>query len=90
MKRPRFGLLAGGKARWCSGCGKGHDGAVDLVGKKCEDCGLKKAGFGLPADGKKRWCGGCAKVHAGAADLAKKKCEGCGLKVSAANPCRPS
>ena len=77
MKRPRFGLLAGGKARWCSGCGKGHDGAVDLVGKKCEDCGLKQPRLGLPSEGKLRWCVGCGKLHLGAVNLADMKCEDC-------------
>ena len=34
MKQPCFGLLAEGKARWCSGCGAGHGGAVNVVGHK--------------------------------------------------------
>jgi hypothetical protein len=69
-----------GAPRWCSGCAKGHAGAVDVVSKKCEGCGLKQPHFGLPAEGRKRWCSGCAKGHEGAVDISHKKCEGCGLK----------
>jgi hypothetical protein len=57
-------------------------GAVNVLNKKCEDCGLIVAGFGLPSDGKKRWCSGCANGHGGAVDFANKKCEGCQLKRS--------
>ena len=30
LKQPSFGLPAEGKKRWCSGCAKGHAGAVDV------------------------------------------------------------
>ena len=53
---------------------------MDVVSKKCEDCGLKWPNFGLPAKGKKRWCAGCAEGHAGAVNVVSKKCEDCGLK----------
>ena len=74
LKQPMFGLPGEGKKRrWCSGCAKGHAGAVDVVSKKCEGCGLKQPKFGLPAEGKRRWCSGCAKAHAGAVDITKRK-----------------
>jgi hypothetical protein len=76
-----YGLPAEGKKRWCSGCAKGHAGAVDISHKKCEDCKVKYRTFGLPAEGKNRWCSGCAKGHAGAVDVSHKKCEDCHLKV---------
>ena len=63
LKQPSFGLPAEGKARWCSGCAKGHAGAEDVLtshSKKCEGCQLKRSNFGLPAEGKARWCSGCA------------------------------
>ena len=61
LKQANFSLPAEGKARWCSGCAKGHAGAVDVNNKKCEGCQLKHANFGLPAEGnKRRWCGDCA------------------------------
>ena len=50
---------------------------MDLVGKKCEDCGLKQPRLGLPSEGKLRWCVGCGKLHLGAVNLADKKCEDC-------------
>ena len=49
-----------GKKRWCSGCAKGHKGAVGVKAKQCEGCRLKRLTFGLPAEGKKRWCSGSA------------------------------
>jgi hypothetical protein len=33
-KQPNFGLPAEGKRRWCSGCAKGHAGAVDVKHRK--------------------------------------------------------
>ena len=33
---PHFGLASEGKRRWCSGCAKGHAGAVNIINKKCE------------------------------------------------------
>jgi hypothetical protein len=69
LKQPAFGLPAEGKARWCSGCAKGHAGAMDATSKKCEGCGLKRSSYGLPSEGKTRWCAGCAKAHAGAESL---------------------
>jgi hypothetical protein len=70
----------------------GHAGAVTILNKKCEDCGLNAAYFGLPSDrgrsgplasslglpaeGKKRWCTGCAKGHKGAASFINT-CEDC-------------
>jgi hypothetical protein len=47
-----------------------HAGAVNIMNKKCEGCGLKAPNFGLPSEGKKRWCFGCAKGHAGAVNVA--------------------
>ena len=44
-------------------------GAVNIMDKKCEGCGLKVPSFGLPSEGKRRWCAGCAKAHAGAEHL---------------------
>ena len=41
LKRRTFGLPSGRKPRWCSGCAKGHAGAVEVVDKKCEDCKIK-------------------------------------------------
>ena len=68
LKQPNFGLPAEGKVRWCSGCAKGHAGAVDLNHKntkKCEGCGLKDPSLSLPSEGKKRrWCTDCAPVAA--------------------------
>ena len=49
-----------GKKRWCSGCAKGHAGAVGVKAKQCEGCQLKQPTFGLPAEGKKRRCFGSA------------------------------
>ena len=63
LKMPSFGLPAEGKERWCSGCAKTHEGAVNVKHKKCEGCGLKRSSFGLPSEGKVRWCSGCAKAH---------------------------
>jgi hypothetical protein len=68
VKQPKFGLPAEGKSRWCSGCAKRHEGAVNIANKKCEGCGLKQPSFGLSSDGgKTRWCSGCAKGHQGVA-----------------------
>jgi uncharacterized OB-fold protein len=37
---PGWGLPKSGKRqRWCTGCAKGHAGAVRTIGKKCADCG---------------------------------------------------
>ena len=69
---PHFGLPAEGKRRWCSGCAKGHAGAVDVNSKKCEGCGVKAPSLGLPAEGKKRWCAGCAN-QIGVVGVAKRK-----------------
>jgi hypothetical protein len=69
LKQPTFGLPSDRTKRWCSGCAKGHAGAVNVVDKKCEECQLKIPNFGLPAEGKKRWCFGCAKGHAGAVNI---------------------
>ena len=41
LKVPSFGLPAEGKRRWCSGCAKGHAGAVrrqSMNNKMCEGC----------------------------------------------------
>ena len=46
---PHFGLASEGKWRWCSGCAKGHAGAVDVASKKCEGCGLE------PPSGEPLW-----------------------------------
>jgi hypothetical protein len=62
LKLPTFGLPAEWKARWCGGCAKGHEGAVNIKEKNkyCEGCGKNAARLRLPADGKKRrWCGDC-------------------------------
>jgi hypothetical protein len=46
-------MLVKGKARWCAGCAKkAHAGVVDIVHKKCEDCGVKTLSFELPVEGK--------------------------------------
>ena len=72
LKQSCCGLPAGGNKwhlRWCSGCGKGHVGAVNVkMGrvKNCEGCGLKVPSLGLPADGKARWCTSCRKAQVGA------------------------
>ena len=79
-KQPNFGMVAQGKTRWCSRCAKGHPGAVNITGKKCEDCHQKHASCGMPSDRKRRWCGGCAKLHIGAIDISSQKCEDCKLK----------
>ena len=56
---------------------EGPRGAVNVVTKKCEGCGLKQPHFGLPAEGKKRWCAGCAKRHTpGVVGVAKRKAAG--------------
>jgi hypothetical protein len=62
LKQCSFGLPAEKKKRWCSGCAKGHEGAVNLHSKLCEGCGQKRAVHeGLPAEGeKRRWCSSCA------------------------------
>ena len=66
------------KAQWCSGCAKAHAGAVNVVSKKCEGCGLKHPSFGLSSDvKKKRWCAGCAPKAA--RPCGSKMCEGCQL-----------
>ena len=36
LKVPHFGLPAEGRARWCSGCAKGHAGAVDDVQRRTQ------------------------------------------------------
>ena len=69
LRRPAEGR----KGRWCSGCAKGHAGAVHVYKPMCEGCGLKESKFGLPTEGGRRWCAGCAKAHAGVQDLAKLK-----------------
>jgi hypothetical protein len=69
LKHASCGVPGGAKtrARWCSGCAKGHQGAVNTLNNKCEDCQLKHASCGVPGEGKKaRWCAGCAKGHPGA------------------------
>ena len=75
LKQLSFGLPAEGKARWCAGCARGHDGALNLRlrGKRCEDCALKYPSFGQPAEGKARWCAGCAYDHDGAISLRSKR-----------------
>ena len=73
MKRSSFGLPSDRMKRWCSGCAKGHAGAVDVSSKMCEGCGVKGASLKLPSDRMKRWCSGCAKGHAGAVNANSKK-----------------
>ena len=53
-----------GKKWCCSGCAKGHKGAVGVKTKECAGCQLKQPTFGLPAEGKK---GGAAMAAAGMA-----------------------
>jgi hypothetical protein len=73
VKQPAFGLPPDRTKRWCSGCAKGHAGAVDFKNKTCEDCAVKQPAFGLPPDRTRRWCSGCAKGHAGAVDARHMK-----------------
>jgi hypothetical protein len=56
---------------------KARVGAVDVVHKKCEDCGFNRPSVGLATKGKIRWCAGCAKAHVGAVDVANKMCDDC-------------
>ena len=37
--------------------------ARGIIGRRCEDCALKRPCFGMAAEGRVRWCGGCAKAH---------------------------
>ena len=56
QKVPCFGRHDENLARWCSGCAKQHDGAVDVVHKKCNGCAKQRATHeGL--------CSGCAKAR---------------------------
>ena len=50
-------------ARWCSGCGKGHDAVSSRERKMCEGCGLKRPLYGLASEGKARWCAKLAKTN---------------------------
>jgi hypothetical protein len=36
--------------------------AVDVRGRRCEDCKRSGPSYGVPPDRKRRWCDGCAKV----------------------------
>ena len=82
-KWPKFGM-PGGKFKpiWCSQCAKAHEGAVNLCGKRCEDCRETRVCYGLPAEKKMRWCSPCGQAHAGALNLMNKKCETCKEKAS--------
>ena len=82
-KWPKFGM-PGGKFKpiWCSQCAKAHEGAVNLCGKRCEDCRETRVCYGLPAEKKMRWCSPCGQAHAGALNLMNKKCETCKDKAS--------
>ena len=70
LKRWTFGLPPGRKPQWCSGCAKGHAGAVEVVDKKCADCKrckLMAPTFGLMSEigklggfGRRRWSTACA------------------------------
>jgi hypothetical protein len=85
-----FGLSKDRVRRWCGGCAGDHEGAIDIVSKKCEDCKEKLPTFGRVEDGKRRWCGKCAKNYVGAVDVAHKKCETCKGKVRGRRPARPA
>jgi hypothetical protein len=82
-KWPKFGM-PGGKFKpiWCAQCAKAHEGAVNLCGKRCEDCRETRVCYGLPAEKKMRWCSPCGQAHAGARNLMNKKCETCKEKAS--------
>lgn len=82
-KWPKFGM-PGGKFKpiWCAQCAKAHEGAVNLCGKRCEDCRETRVCYGLPAEKKMRWCSPCGQAHAGALNLMNKKCETCKDKAS--------
>ena len=74
VKASYHGLLDDGKILWCGACAPA--GSVDMVSKKCEDCGLRQPSFGLASEGKKkRWCGSCAGQHEGSISVIGKKCE---------------
>ena len=72
-KQPTWGIAAGGRRIWCTGCAKSHEGAVKVAkmgrptfAKKCEDCMQEVATFRPAGSGKRRWCGDCALSHEGA------------------------
>jgi hypothetical protein len=63
--------------RWCGTCARAHEGAIDVVNKRCEDCQKKRPNFGMPGERKARWCHGCSQKHPGAENVVSKRCEDC-------------
>eukprot|EP01045_Picozoa_sp_COSAG04_P020329 COSAG04_NODE_2070_length_4866_cov_72.921334_5_plen_356_part_00 len=56
VKRANFGLPSDRLRRWCGTCARQHEGAIDVVNKRCEDCQKKRPNFGMPDERKARWC----------------------------------
>jgi hypothetical protein len=77
VKRANFGLPSDRLRRWCGTCARQHEGAIDVVNKRCEDCQKKRPNFGMPEERKARWCHGCSQKHEGAENVVSKRCEEC-------------
>lgn len=77
VKRANFGLPSDRARRWCGTCASAHEGAIDVVNKRCEDCQKKRPNFGMPSEKKARWCHGCSQKHEGSTNVVSKRCEDC-------------